>query len=46
MIVLNEISPGQLPVPAAAVIPGGLALFVVTGRKGYVGGHCNYVVKY
>ena len=37
MTVLEEEAPAN-PVPAAAVIRGGQALFGMTGRKGYVGG--------
>ena len=37
MTVLEEEAPAN-SVPAAAVIQGGLALFGMTGRKGYVGG--------
>ena len=32
-------------VPAAAVIRGGLVLFVMTGRKGYVGGQAKIKEK-
>jgi len=32
-------------VPAAAVKRGGLVLFVMTGRKGYVGGLANIELK-
>ena len=33
------------PVPAAAVIQGGLALFGIIGHKGCVGGPISYVLK-
>lgn len=33
------------PVPAAAVIQGGQALFILIGRKGYVGGFLGFLLK-
>ena len=32
-------------VPAVAVIRGGLVLFIITGRKGYVGGLLSFKLK-
>lgn len=33
------------PVPAAAVIQGGQALFTIIGRKGYVGCFLSFLLK-
>lgn len=33
------------PVPAAAVIQGGRALFIFIGRKGYVDGFIGYLLN-
>ena len=40
LTVPNEEAPAN-PVPAAAVIRGGRALFGITGRKGRVGGYAS-----
>jgi hypothetical protein len=41
MTVLKEEAPAN-SVPAAAVIRGGLVLFILIGRKGHVGGSLSY----
>ena len=41
MTLLSREAPAN-PVPAAAVIQGGLVLLIIIGRKGYVGGLRSY----
>jgi len=45
MIVAKGKKSWQIPVPAAAVIQEGLALFGVIGCKGYVGCFFYYSIK-